>query len=84
MRSRTIRPGQIISLFLILTMQSVFGQGMSTEQIDSLVNSSLEIVPQQAGNAVVVVKDGKVVHSKGYGIASLETGAPVDEHTLLD
>ncbi|MBF9239715.1 serine hydrolase [Hymenobacter sp. BT683] len=35
------------------------------------------------GMAVAVVKDGKVVMSKGYGVSSLKTQAPVDENTLF-
>ncbi len=35
------------------------------------------------GMAVAVVKDGKVVMSKGYGVSSLTTKAPVDENTLF-
>jgi CubicO group peptidase (beta-lactamase class C family) len=34
-----------------------------------------------AGIAVAVIQDGKVIHSKGYGIASVETGKKVNEHT---
>jgi len=36
-----------------------------------------------AGIAVAVVKDGKVIHSKGYGIASLKGNEKVDENTLF-
>jgi CubicO group peptidase (beta-lactamase class C family) len=35
------------------------------------------------GIAVAVIKDGKVIHSKGYGVRSLETGKPVDENTMF-
>ncbi|GAB5419294.1 MAG: serine hydrolase [Crocinitomicaceae bacterium] len=37
----------------------------------------------QAGIAVAVVQDGEIIHSAGYGIASKETGAKVDENTLF-
>ncbi|MBF9142315.1 serine hydrolase [Hymenobacter properus] len=33
--------------------------------------------------AVAVVKDGKVVMSKGYGVSSLKTKAPMDANTLV-
>ncbi|ALW86691.1 hypothetical protein AUC43_17355 [Hymenobacter sedentarius] len=35
------------------------------------------------GMAVAVVKDGQVVLSKGYGVSSLKTRAPVDANTLF-
>src|SRR6185437_12850190 len=35
------------------------------------------------GIAVAVVKDGKVVLEKGYGVRSIETKAPVTAHTLF-
>jgi CubicO group peptidase (beta-lactamase class C family) len=34
-----------------------------------------------AGIAVVIVKDGKIVHEKGYGVRSIATKLPVDAHT---
>lgn len=36
-----------------------------------------------AGLAIAVVKDGKVVLSKGYGVRELGKSEPVDEHTLF-
>ena len=36
-----------------------------------------------AGLAIAVVKDGKVVFAKGYGVRELGKPAPVDTHTLL-
>ena len=61
---------------------SIFGQTLSSHQIDSIVTSAMSIMPH-AGIAVAVVKDGKVVHSAGYGIASAETQERVDEYTLF-
>jgi len=58
-----------------------FGQ-VTSEYIDSVVNRSLKVMPQ-AGVAVAVVQNGKVIHSKGYGIASKETGEKVDKNTLF-
>ena len=55
---------------------------MSSVEIDSLVERTLRTfdVP---GIAVCVIKDGKVVHSKGYGVRSLDTKLPMDENTLF-
>lgn len=35
------------------------------------------------GAAVLVIKDGRVVHEKGYGLANLETKSPVKPDTLF-
>ena len=61
-------------------ISSAFGQVLTQPQIDSLVQATLKTfdVP---GIAVAVVKDGKVVFAKGYGVASLNTGKKVDENT---
>ena len=55
---------------------------ITSEQIDELANKTLKTfnVP---GIAVAVIKDGKVVHSKGYGVRSLKTNEPVNENTLF-
>ena len=69
----------ILSFFTILN--SSLGQ-MSGASIDSLVKLTLSTfdVP---GIAVGIVKDGKVIHAKGYGMRSLDTKLPVDAQTLF-
>src|SRR6478735_8386431 len=55
---------------------------MSSKKIDQLVENTLKTfdVP---GIAVAVVKDGKVIYSKGHGVRSLNTKQKVDENTLF-
>lgn len=59
-----------------------WAQQPTSEFIDSLVASAMKNAPH-AGVAIAVVKDGKVIHSKGYGLASLKSGKKVDENTLF-
>ncbi|NIJ54210.1 serine hydrolase [Dyadobacter arcticus] len=66
-------------LFLILFNNQVKAQ-LSSKQVDSLVQKAIEKF-NVAGVAVAIVKDGKVIHEKGYGVKSIETKKPVDEHT---
>ena len=66
-------------LFII---QTIFSQGLSSSQIDSIVQRSMTMMPH-AGLAVAVVKDGKVVHAKGYGLTSIKSGEKVNENTLF-
>lgn len=70
-----------LSAFLLLANGIAHAQ-LSATQIDSLVERTLKAfnVP---GIAVAVVKDGKIVHAKGYGVRSLRTMQKVDEHTLF-
>lgn len=67
-----------ISLFFILNA-SAFAQ-LSSKEIDSLVNVAIDKF-QVAGTAVAIVKDGKIIHEKGYGVISKKTNANVNEHT---
>src|ERR1019366_7759028 len=66
-------------LFLSISLQA---QVISSSQIDSLTELTLKTfdVP---GIAVAIVKDGKVIHAKGYGVRSLNTKQKVDENTLF-
>ena len=57
-------------------------QGLESYQIDSIVKKSMEIMPQ-AGIAIAVVKNGKTLHAKGYGVASIENEEQVNENTLF-
>ena len=71
-----------IVLFLLIASINLKAQFITSAQIDSLTELTLKTfdVP---GIAVAVVKDGKVIHAKGYGVRSLNTKLPVDENTLF-
>ncbi|MEO5967347.1 MAG: serine hydrolase [Ferruginibacter sp.] len=69
-------------LFIIaFNISGAFSQ-LSSSQIDSITQLTLKTfdVP---GIAVAVIKDGKVIHSKGYGVRSLLNNKPVDANTLF-
>jgi len=57
-------------------------QPLSSSAIDSVAEKARSAfnVP---GIAVAVIKDGKIIHSKGYGVRSLNSGLPVDEYTIF-
>ena len=71
----------IIAVFQLISVIAQT-QPISAKQIDSLTELVLKTfnVP---GIAVGVVKDGKLIHAKGYGVANLSTGKKVDENTLF-
>ena len=72
----------IAFLFLSLYSYHTHSQVITSAEIDVLVEKTLKTfdVP---GIAVAVVKDGKVIHAKGYGVRSLDTKQKVDENTLF-
>lgn len=66
-------------LFFGLLINSTFAQ-LSSQKIDSLVAEAL-VKFKVAGVSVAIVKDGKVIHLKGYGLADINTKKPVNENT---
>lgn len=72
----------IWSLIVVIAGQLEYSQAQSpiSLQIDSLVTVTMEAMPL-AGIAIAVVKDGKVVHSKGYGVTEVNDPKPVNAHT---
>jgi len=53
---------------------------LKPREIDQLVEDAMEKFTV-AGVAVGIVKDGEIVHARGYGLKSVESGEKVDEHT---
>lgn len=70
-----------LGLFAILISTTLSAQ-ITSSQIDEVVEKTLKAfdVP---GIAVAIVKDGKVIHSKGYGVKSIITKQKVDGNTLF-
>lgn len=71
----------ILITFLFCVNLALYGQ-INTSKIDSLVDRTLKVfdVP---GIAVGIIKDGKIIHAKGYGVRSLNTNQPTTENTLF-
>ncbi len=67
-------------LFFLSCIPGMLFAQYSSQQVDSIVLDALGKF-EVAGSAVAIVKDGKVVHSKGYGIKSISTKEKVDAHT---
>lgn len=69
----------VLLLFVAVISIPVQSQ-VSTKKIDSVVNYAMSKF-NVAGTAVAVVKDGKIIHEKGYGVKSIDTKEPVDPNT---
>ncbi|RYJ39617.1 Beta-lactamase [Flavobacterium anhuiense] len=67
-------------LFFICFVSSASFAQLSSAKIDSLMLNALQRF-KVAGASIAVVKDGKIIHSKGYGINSIEAKKAVDEYT---
>ena len=72
---------KLITFLILLISYNSFAQ-ISEKQLDELVENTLKSfnVP---GIAVAIVKDGKIVLSKGYGVKSILTNEKVDANTLF-
>jgi CubicO group peptidase (beta-lactamase class C family) len=70
---------QLVLIPLVLLMGAqAFAQGMN-DRLDALMSSTY---PQdKPGAAIAIVKDGKVVFKKGYGIADLDSKAAITSST---
>ena len=70
----------LTALFVGLLLVAPLSGQLTGKEIDKLVEDAMEKFTV-AGVAVGVVKDGKIIHAKGYGLKSVDTGEKVDEHT---
>ncbi|MHA7059597.1 serine hydrolase domain-containing protein [Aquimarina sp. M1] len=71
-----------ITLLLIFYSVSLRSQQQQIQKIDSLFNSWN--VPHHPGGSVMVVKNGKTIFSKAYGLASIEYNIPNATKTLFN
>ncbi len=55
---------------------------VDTESLDSLMNA--RIAPDEPGAAVLVMHGDSIIFEKGYGLADLNTKAPIDENTFFN
>ncbi len=82
MKKSTLKYVMGLFSFIVFFIPTSEAQVLTGKQIDSLVELTLKTfdVP---GISVGIVKDGKLIHAKGYGVANLKTGKKVDEYTLF-
>ena len=66
-------------MFAAFTVQA---QSKTTKEFDSLFQAVFN--PNEPGGAVLIVKDGKIIYKKGFGVADIETKKPVTTGTLFN
>jgi CubicO group peptidase (beta-lactamase class C family) len=81
MPSRFVRPTLALALMLLLAA-TLRAQTNPPTDLDAYVARAMKTfdVP---GIAVAIVKEGKMVFAKGYGVRKLGDPTPVDENTLF-
>jgi CubicO group peptidase (beta-lactamase class C family) len=70
----------LCALLIFLLINTSVNAQYSTTQIDSIMQVAMSKF-NVAGSAIAIVKDGKIIFSKGYGVKSINTKQPVNEHT---
>lgn len=70
----------LLCSMVLLPSVSTYAQ-MTAGQIDSIVNKAINTMDNTVGFAIGVVKDGQVVHLKGYGTTSVDSKTAVTADT---
>jgi len=84
---RKLNPGLVL-LFVAVLLSVAFlpaaslAQTPETDRLDAFIAAAQKDWPVP-GLAVVIVKDGRTVPAKGYGVRELNGSEPLDENTLF-
>jgi CubicO group peptidase (beta-lactamase class C family) len=75
-----------VRLLLLPILVAAFAHSLYSQaappDLDSYVAQSMKTF-EVPGMAVAIVKDGKILVAKGYGVRKLGDSTPVDEHTMF-
>ncbi|GAB4019558.1 serine hydrolase domain-containing protein [Spirosoma koreense] len=66
----------LMAVFLLISTSAV---AQLSERLDSVMKANTQ--PDRPGAALLVVIDNKIVYQKGYGLANIETKAPISPQT---
>lgn len=70
----------LVALFILMVTLSANAQ-MTAKQIDSIVIKAMGTLDHTVGFAIGVVKNGQIVHAKGYGVNSVDLKEVVTAET---
>ncbi|GMV04716.1 MAG: hypothetical protein AMXMBFR53_09960 [Gemmatimonadota bacterium] len=79
--SRRLAPARLAALLLAVAASTATAQSVDVQGLDSYFARAQRAWPVP-GLSVAIVKDGRVVLEKGYGVRDIRQGDPADEHTL--
>jgi CubicO group peptidase (beta-lactamase class C family) len=79
-----MKPACLYGVFMVLVACST--KSTETQSVEAALDNffSREFNPREPGGAVLVMIDDSIVYSKGYGLANLETRAPITTKTLVN
>lgn len=75
----------VVTIFLMMPVYafaSEISEGLSSPEVDQVVRQVMEKF-EIPGIAVGIIKDGKVIHAKGYGVRNIDKKGKVDAETLF-
>ncbi len=72
--------GMAVSAMAVAGVARAAGPG--SDALDALMNSAMQR-EQVPGAALLVMRSGKVLRARGYGLANVEQGVPVSRETLF-
>lgn len=72
----------VLSVLLSFVIVSTGLGQITSPEVDALVQDAMEKFTV-AGVAVGIVKDGEIIHAKGYGVRSIESREKVNKHTCF-
>lgn len=72
----------VIALFIILFVNSYSQNSFISDSLDIYIENALKLwnIP---GVSVAIIKDGKTILAKGYGVKEMNSNSKVDENTLF-
>lgn len=79
---RKYRHSFIIGLVLLFSLSSAFSRALPPPDLDAWIARAMKTF-EVPGVAIAIVKDGRVLLAKGYGVRKLGESAPVDADTLF-
>ncbi|WP_339895509.1 serine hydrolase [uncultured Algibacter sp.] len=71
----------VFSLLALVFTATALNAQMSAGQIDSLVLKAMKTVDHTVGFSIGIVKNGIILHAKGYGLTSIKTNENVTANT---
>jgi CubicO group peptidase (beta-lactamase class C family) len=81
--SATKRTNPTQTLLRIMVLSLISASTARADKVDDYIRQAMQ-KRRIPGLAVAVVKGGKVIKAKGYGVANLETGTPVRPETVFE
>ena len=78
---KNLKKQYVFSLLALVFSVTALKAQMSSKQIDSLVFKAMKTLDNTVGFSIGIVKNGEILHAKGYGLTSIKTNKKVTLNT---